>query len=712
MIPSECSCHRSAGAAPRTSTRWSGSVTARRRPVGDGSTRFEVWAPRAAVGGGRAGGRGAVALGADERAGTWVGVVDGVGHGDRYRIRLDGGEPLADPASGWQPDGVHGPSAVVDPSTVRVDRRRLARRRRSPTPCCTSCTSARSRRRARSTASIGQLDRLAAPRRHDDRADAASTPSPAPATGATTACSRRPCRSPTAGRRRSPASSTPPTPPGSPSCSTSSTTTSARRAACTAASAPYFTDAVPHAVGRRRQRRRGRQRPRPPHVHRERLPLDRGLPRRRPARSTPSTPSYDPTATPFLEELTGAVHAAGAAAGRTVLVDRRELGQRPARSCARRAPAASAATPCGTTTCTTRCASPSPATAAATTSTTTASPTSPTALAHRWVFSGRYSTYRGRRHGRPADDVAARALRRVHRQPRPRRQHARPAPARRTTTASASSPRRPCCCRRSRRCCSWARSTARRRRSRSSSTTATRSCSRRPARAGARSSPRRVDRGGRRPGRPGDVRGRRARPVAGRREPHRAVLAAYTELLALRRRHGVLHAGDAEQTRRRVTATPSSSTAGASGRSLGARAQPRRRRGRARRRRRPERRLRLRPTSAGAATATALDRRRRRPVAASPPSARQSLLATVLSGQRRARTIAGKASRAASTSSDARDVGLAVDEHVAPRPGRQVDGQAGRALDGPRHDRDQHRRRRRGRGGRRRRGRSSAASGT
>ncbi len=48
-----------------------------------------------------------------------MGVVDGVGHGDRYRFRLDGGEPLADPASGWQPDGVHGPSAVVDARRFR-----------------------------------------------------------------------------------------------------------------------------------------------------------------------------------------------------------------------------------------------------------------------------------------------------------------------------------------------------------------------------------------------------------------------------------------------------------------------------------------------------------------------------------------------------------------------------------------------------------------
>jgi maltooligosyltrehalose trehalohydrolase len=52
-------------------------------------------------------------------AGTWVGAAGDVGHGDRYRLRLDGAEPLADPASGWQPDGVHGPSAVVDPSRFK-----------------------------------------------------------------------------------------------------------------------------------------------------------------------------------------------------------------------------------------------------------------------------------------------------------------------------------------------------------------------------------------------------------------------------------------------------------------------------------------------------------------------------------------------------------------------------------------------------------------
>jgi maltooligosyltrehalose trehalohydrolase len=92
-------------------------------PVGatptSAGTHFEVWAPWA----GRVevrleGGPGAdliVPLAPAERPGRWAADIDGVGHGDRYRFALDGGDPLADPASRWQPDGVHGASAVVDP---------------------------------------------------------------------------------------------------------------------------------------------------------------------------------------------------------------------------------------------------------------------------------------------------------------------------------------------------------------------------------------------------------------------------------------------------------------------------------------------------------------------------------------------------------------------------------------------------------------------
>ncbi|MDA8061503.1 MAG: malto-oligosyltrehalose trehalohydrolase [Actinomycetota bacterium] len=51
-----------------------------------------------------------------ERAGGgwWRLGVPGAGHGTRYRFSLDGGPPRADPRSGWQPEGIEGPSALVD----------------------------------------------------------------------------------------------------------------------------------------------------------------------------------------------------------------------------------------------------------------------------------------------------------------------------------------------------------------------------------------------------------------------------------------------------------------------------------------------------------------------------------------------------------------------------------------------------------------------
>ncbi|HET8657012.1 MAG TPA: malto-oligosyltrehalose trehalohydrolase [Longimicrobiaceae bacterium] len=47
--------------------------------------------------------------------GYFAGRVEGVGPGARYRYRIDGGRSYPDPASRWQPEGVHGPSEVVDP---------------------------------------------------------------------------------------------------------------------------------------------------------------------------------------------------------------------------------------------------------------------------------------------------------------------------------------------------------------------------------------------------------------------------------------------------------------------------------------------------------------------------------------------------------------------------------------------------------------------
>ncbi len=87
----------------------------------DGGVRFEVWAPYAA---------GVDVVAADGRTfplasrpsgpgrATWTAVVGEFAVGDRYRYRLhhhDGSVlDAADPASRHQPEGVHGPSAVVD----------------------------------------------------------------------------------------------------------------------------------------------------------------------------------------------------------------------------------------------------------------------------------------------------------------------------------------------------------------------------------------------------------------------------------------------------------------------------------------------------------------------------------------------------------------------------------------------------------------------
>ena len=83
------------------------------------ATTFRVWAPKARR----------VELVLDDRRvamsaaddGYYTARVAGVEHGARYRYSLDGGEPLPDPASRWQPDGVHAPSAIVDPSFAWTD---------------------------------------------------------------------------------------------------------------------------------------------------------------------------------------------------------------------------------------------------------------------------------------------------------------------------------------------------------------------------------------------------------------------------------------------------------------------------------------------------------------------------------------------------------------------------------------------------------------
>jgi len=42
-------------------------------------------------------------------------IVEGASAGTRYRFVLEDGLTVPDPASRFNPDGVHGPSVVVDP---------------------------------------------------------------------------------------------------------------------------------------------------------------------------------------------------------------------------------------------------------------------------------------------------------------------------------------------------------------------------------------------------------------------------------------------------------------------------------------------------------------------------------------------------------------------------------------------------------------------
>ncbi|MGE0544564.1 MAG: malto-oligosyltrehalose trehalohydrolase, partial [Dehalococcoidia bacterium] len=86
--------------------------------VSEGGVRFRVWAPNA--------GRVDVELygpsgvrhydmePADED-GAFVGLVPDARAGDRYRFRLNGDASFPDPCSRSQPEGPHGPSAIVDP---------------------------------------------------------------------------------------------------------------------------------------------------------------------------------------------------------------------------------------------------------------------------------------------------------------------------------------------------------------------------------------------------------------------------------------------------------------------------------------------------------------------------------------------------------------------------------------------------------------------
>ena len=93
----------------------------RRLPIGAEVTpagvHFRVWAPRRE--------RVEVVFEGDEeyiemtaeKGGYFSGLAEGIGAGALYKLRLDGGDAFPDPASRFQPDGPHGPSQAIDPSS-------------------------------------------------------------------------------------------------------------------------------------------------------------------------------------------------------------------------------------------------------------------------------------------------------------------------------------------------------------------------------------------------------------------------------------------------------------------------------------------------------------------------------------------------------------------------------------------------------------------
>jgi maltooligosyltrehalose trehalohydrolase len=86
-------------------------------PLGDGRATFRVWAPLAR----------SVAvrldcgetLLAEAGGGVWAGEADAA-PGDDYRFVLDGANAWPDPHSRWQPDGVRGPSRLLDARTFEI----------------------------------------------------------------------------------------------------------------------------------------------------------------------------------------------------------------------------------------------------------------------------------------------------------------------------------------------------------------------------------------------------------------------------------------------------------------------------------------------------------------------------------------------------------------------------------------------------------------
>ena len=86
-------------------------------PQAGGVLHARVWAPRCRSLDLVMEGRPPVPL-APEPEGFFSGTADHAAPGDRYWFRLDGDALRRDPMSRFQPEGPHGPSAVVDPGAL------------------------------------------------------------------------------------------------------------------------------------------------------------------------------------------------------------------------------------------------------------------------------------------------------------------------------------------------------------------------------------------------------------------------------------------------------------------------------------------------------------------------------------------------------------------------------------------------------------------
>ena len=168
-------------AVEQSPTAAGAEYAAARLPIGaevcpTAACHFRVWAPRRkqveVVFEGESGSRRpsaepratAISPASPPRRATW--------HAVPLPARRRASTLYPDPASGFSPRAPHGPSQVVDPGRVRLDRRTSGAASPRTGRCSTRCTSARSPGRHLGRPPSGKLPDLARPRHHLPRGDA------------------------------------------------------------------------------------------------------------------------------------------------------------------------------------------------------------------------------------------------------------------------------------------------------------------------------------------------------------------------------------------------------------------------------------------------------------------------------------------------------------------------------------------------------------